>query len=295
MIAVFDIGGTMIKYGVFDKNEKLIVEGAFPSNAEKGGIQLIESLCHFTGVLMENHQIEGIAISSAGQINVESGQVVFATDNIPGYTGLNPKKVLRERFGVPVSIDNDVNCFLKGEIDLNNYQGVVVGITLGTGIGGAIYANGSLLRGASYGAGEIGHIQLYKNGRSCTCGSYGCFEQYASTNALKRLTIEQLGTEDLVDFFERSKAGEKQCLSVLNEWVDDLTDGLKSIVYMFNPSVLVIGGAIAKQGTYLLNLVNDSLRPKLMPEHSKSLNIVISEHGNYCNLFGALSVYKGEN
>lgn len=287
MFLVFDIGGTMTKYGLFQTT--LIHEGAFPSLAQEGGMKLVERLCQEADALFNRYDIRGIAISTAGQIDSVLGKVVFATDNIPGYTGMNLKRIFEETYKVPVAVENDVNCFLLGELKQRCIEEDTLAITLGTGIGGAIYANGTVLNGSSFSAGEVGHIQIYKDGKPCTCGSKGCFEQYASTKALHQLVSTQLGVEDLISFFEMCKNGDVKSLSVFDQWLDDLTDGLKNLIHVLNPSKVIIGGAIAKQGQFLEDSMINALRNKVMPSFMKHLEIIVSPHGNTSNLLGALS------
>lgn len=287
MFLIFDIGGTMTKYGLFQTT--LIHEGSFPSLAQEGGLKLVERLCQEADVLFNRYDIRGIAISTAGQIDSTLGKVVFATDNIPGYTGMNLKDIFEEKYKVPVAVENDVNCFLLGELKQRHIKEDTLALTLGTGIGGAIYANGTVLRGSTFSAGEVGHIQIYKEGKTCTCGSKGCFEQYASTKALHQLVLNQLGEEDLISFFEKCKNGDEKSLWVFGQWLDDLTDGLKNLIHVLNPSKVIIGGAIAKQGQFLEDAIGHSLKQKVMPSYIKHLEIIVSPHGNTSNLLGALS------
>lgn len=292
MIFVFDIGGTMTKYGVYESQEtqfRLIENDEFPSMANQGGRLMIDRLFEKVEELSSIYTLDGISISSAGQINPNSGEVVFATDNIPGYTGLNLKKIFQERFQVPTAVENDVNCFLLGEYARRSLSGDALGITLGTGIGGAIITDGKLMRGSSFSAGEIGHMQLVKDGTMCTCGLRGCFEQYASTKALKNLVQNEMGISDLKLFFDLCKASDETANRIFDRWIDDLTDGIKSLVHILNPETIVIGGAIAAQGVFLETAICKKLKPKLMPSFAKRLQIIVSENGNENNLSGALT------
>jgi len=298
MILVFDVGGTMTKYGVYttEDNQPVCAEqGEFPSLAIQSGEVMLNRLTLEIDRLSARYTIDGIAISSAGQIDPFSGEVVFATDNIPGYTGMNLIKRLNERYNIPVSIENDVNCFLIGECQLRGLRGNVLALTLGTGIGGAILSDGVIMRGASFSAGEIGHIQLVKNGLSCTCGFQGCYEQYASTNALKLRVQASLNIDDLKLFFEKCKSQEKEALSIFETWIEDVTDGLKTVTHILNPNTIVIGGAIAAQGRYLETYIEKSLKRKVMPSYAAHLNVVVSDHGNTSNLLGALEHFYIQN
>ena len=292
MIIAFDIGGTMTKYGVFNVisgNPELMVKGEFPSLAGQGGPVMVNRLCEEVSRLKASYLVEGIAISTAGQIDPYQGYVVFASDNIPNYTGMHLKAQLESQFNVPVSVENDVNCFLLGECRTAQISQNVLAITLGTGIGGAIMAEGKLIRGEGFSAGEVGHIQLVKNGKACTCGGSGCFEQYASTKALKNLVQTKLGDVDLIDFFENCKSGHVPSLQIFEIWLEDLTDGLKSLIHVLNPGKVIIGGAIAAQGDYLESAIKRLLKDKLMPSYADVLEVSVSRNGNISNLLGAVS------
>lgn len=291
MIFVFDIGGTMTKYGIYENSEmcyELIEHNEFPSMANQGGRIMIDHLFKVVEDFSNNYNLTGISISSAGQVHPFSGEVIFATDNIPGYSGMNLKKEFESRFAVPVAVDNDVNCFLLGEYSTRKLSGDILGLTLGTGIGGAIITRGELLRGSTFSAGEIGHIQLVREGLPCTCGYNGCFEQYASTKALKTRVEQEMSIDDLKIFFQRCIENDSAALSLLDQWIDDLTDGIKSLIHVLNPEKVIIGGAIAAQGSYLEAAIEKKLKQKIMSSFAKELQIIVSENGNINNLYGAL-------
>jgi len=297
-LIAFDIGGTMTKMGLYESDvdqDILIEHDVFPSQAEQGGEALQARLMTVIAEVKKRFPFEGIAISSAGQINPLTGEVVYATDNIPGYTGMNLRVAFEERFQVPVSVENDVNCFLLGECASRALKGDVLGLAIGTGIGGAIYSNSQMIRGSSFSAGEIGHLQLVPHGKPCTCGFSGCFEQYASTKALKELISSEIDSVNLIHFFEKCKQNEASSLIILDRWIDDLTDGLKSLVHILNPETIVIGGAIAAQGKYLEDLIEIKLKAKIMPSYARHLRVIVSDQGNSSNLIGALIHYKASH
>ncbi|WP_010531680.1 ROK family protein [Lentibacillus jeotgali] len=290
LIAVFDIGGTSIKYGVVDEAGSILMDDSFPSQAHLGGEAIIKNVIAKSRELQHEWNLDGIAISSAGQIDNQEGVVVHATGNIPGYTGVQIKKTIQDATGLNVTAENDVNCTALGEY----WKGAAMGaedflcVTIGTGIGGAIFTDGKLSTGSRFSAGEIGHINLYPGGKACTCGDSGCLEQYASSSALQEMIFETLGYKmELKEFFDRLRAGDEKCTWLYNRWIDDLTTGLKSIVHILNPELIVIGGGISAQGDFLLNPIKKSLSSKIMPNHAASLDIRIAQHANQANLLGA--------
>jgi glucokinase len=289
-LGVFDIGGTSIKYGIVNLEGKLLFHDSLPTEAHMGGEAVIQKVINISKELIDRWKISGISISSAGQVNSETGMVVYATDNIPRYTGLNITELIQKETHLPVMVENDVNCTALGEYWLGAAKDVddFICVTIGTGIGGALFLDGKLYTGKGYCAGEIGHITLYPDGRECTCGKNGCFESYASSKALTDLITKAAGnTVPLIQFFKAVKAGDPESLALFELWLNDLTTGLKSIVHLLNPELIVLGGGISAQGDFLLEAIKDSLFPKLMPNHAATLEIMLAKNGNDANLLGA--------
>jgi predicted NBD/HSP70 family sugar kinase len=294
LIGVFDIGGTFIKYGIATQNGELLYNNDAPTEAMLGGHSVMKKILSISDVMIDKWGIEGISISSAGQINSLSGCVVHATDNIPKYTGTPVAGLVKEYTKLEVKVENDVNCTALGE----HWKGAAMGIdnficlTLGTGIGGSLFLNGHLYSGANFAAGEFGHITLYPNGKDCTCGNRGCLEQYASSSALEKTIVEKFGYPiDLIQFFEMVKRGDLEGTEIYTRWLDDLTTGLQSIVHSFNPQLIVIGGGVTGQGDFLLESIKKSIAEKLMPNHRNTLEIKFARHGNAANLLGAARHY----
>ncbi|MGH2317047.1 ROK family protein [Planococcus sp. SE5232] len=289
-LGVIDIGGTFIKYAVVDQEGLFLFHGSAPTDAPSGSKKLIAKVLRLCDQMMADFEIGGIAISSAGQIDALRGVVVFATDNLPGYTGTRLAALVSGHTGLPVSVENDVNCTALGESWKGAARGVenFLCVTIGTGVGGALFLNGKLYTGAGFSAGEIGHLVLYPGGKACTCGSRGCYEQYASSSALQQLISAEFSEwMDVKTFFERVKAEDSNALLLFDDWIDDLTTGLQSLVHLFNPELIVIGGGISAQGEFLRQAIESSLNKKIMPNHKKHLQIKMAEHDNKSNLLGA--------
>ncbi len=290
LLGVFDIGGTSIKYGVVNPEGQLLFHDSLATEAHLGGEAVIEKVINVSKDLMDRWEISGISISSAGQVNSETGMIVYATDNIPRYTGLNIVDLVKEETHLPVVAENDVNCTALGEYWLGAAKGMddFVCVTIGTGIGGALFLDGKLYTGKGYCAGEIGHITLYPDGKGCTCGRTGCFESYASSKALTELITQETGEiVPLIQYFEEVKNGDTESMALFDRWLNDLTTGLSSIVHLLNPELIVLGGGISAQGDFLLDAIKHALLPKLMPNHARTLKIKLAENGNGANLLGA--------
>lgn len=282
-ILAFDIGGTEIKYAVCDENFNLTQKNSVPTNAHEGGSKIIERVVE---IAKSFDNIDRIGISTAGQVDSNKGEIIFATDSIPGYTGTKIKEIVEAATGIPVAVENDVNSAAVGEAVFGAAKGQknFICLTYGTGIGGAIYLNGNLFTGSSFSAGEFGHIITHANGKDCTCGGCGCYEVYASASALVKSVNDNLGTsmngKDIFNNFDNP-----EICSVIDGWIDEIVTGLISIIYIFNPAFIILGGGIMNEA-YITEEINIKLQRKLMPSFRK-VRAVKALMGNDANKLGA--------
>lgn len=282
-ILTFDIGGTEIKYAFCDENFNITEKNSIPTNAHEGGKRIIERVIE---IIKSCGAADRVGISTAGQVNSIRGEIVYATDSIPGYTGTRIKEIIEAATGIPTAVENDVNSAAIGEAVFGAAKGCenFICLTYGTGIGGAIYLNGKLFTGDSFSAGEFGHIVTHAGGRSCTCGGCGCYEAYASASALVRDVYEKTGKEmNGREVFENFSDPEIRC--VIDNWIDEIVIGLKGLVYIFNPSLVVAGGGIMNEG-YITEQINMRLQKELMQSFRK-VKVVKALMGNDANKLGA--------
>ncbi|REB05654.1 ROK family protein [Sporosarcina sp. BI001-red] len=296
-MGAIDIGGTSIKTAISDEYGTLSNRKSYPTEALKGGLHLMNKILMICQEMQAVENLQGIAISSAGHVDAVKGTIVYATDTIPGYTGMNVCEQVTERLKLPASIENDVNCTALGEqwLGAARHMSDFLTVALGTGIGGALFMNGSLYRGATFSGGEIGHMILYPGGKVCTCSQAGCYERYASSAALALLVSDKFGELELPAFFDLVREGDQVANSIFTIWIDDLTTGLGSLVQILNPSAIVIGGGISEQGSFLQEAIQTSLVAKLMPHHKESLVLTLAEKGNDANLLGAVRHFLNNN
>jgi glucokinase-like ROK family protein len=295
-VIALDVGGTLVKFGVVSRDGALEGVGNFETRAQEGGEALMGRILEKIHDLIAEHPgAAAVALSSPGLISQDHGSIVFAGGNLPGWTGIEVARRVRQSTGLPCYVENDVNAAALGERWMGAAAGcrMLVMLALGTGVGGAAIARGQLLTGAGGGAGEFGHIVLYPGGHLCTCGQRGCLEQYASTGALKRRTgvlpDGHPARGDVRALFSSCRAGDGAALKVLDEWVYDLTVGIASLTHAFNPDVVLLGGGVSEQGDFLLDRVRTQLRELVIPSFFENLSIEAAKLRNDAALLGAAS------
>ncbi len=282
-ILAFDIGGTEIKYAFCDESFNLTEKKSVPTNAHEGGKRIIERIIE---IIKGCDGIDRIGISTAGQVDSEKGMIVYATDSIPGYTGTKIKEIIEAETGIPTAVENDVNSAALGEAVFGaakNYSDFIC-LTYGTGIGGAIYLNGKLFTGSSFSAGEFGHMITHADGKSCTCGGCGCYEAYASASALVESVSKYLDKPvNGKEIFE--KFDDPEIKKIIDNWIDEIVIGLKGLVYIFNPTLIVAGGGIMNEA-YITDEINSRLQKILMASFRR-VKVVKAQMGNDANKLGA--------
>lgn len=283
-ILTFDIGGTNIKYGLCNEKFELSDLHTIPTEASKGGQYIIEKVID---IIETYTDIDRVAISTAGQVDSENGIVVYATGNIPYYTGMMVKKTIENKTGITTYVENDVNAAALGEAKFGAGVGKsdFICLTYGTGIGGAIYLNNSLYKGSASSAAEFGHMITHAGGIECTCGGKGCYERYASTRALIE-AVNAVSDEPLNAFtiFEKKNMNNPKIRAVVDNWIDEMIIGLINLVYIFNPPLVILGGGIMNED-YVIDLIDRKIYKQLM-ENFANVNIVRSKLGNTAGMMG---------
>jgi len=285
-ILCFDIGGTAIKIGVVDENGNIVYNNEMITNAQDGGEILINRILNEIGY---HKNIDRVGISTAGQIDFKSGRVIFASDNLPGWTGMEIKKRIEDRYSILTAVENDVNAAALGEAYFGAGKGVsnFICLTYGTGIGGALVENGEISRGASGSAGEFGHMITHGGGLNCTCGGKGCYETYASTSALIRNIKKNFNRTDNIngrDIFKKILEGNEEYIKIVDNWMEEVMIGLVSIIHINNPSLIVLGGGIMQQ-EYILNFLQNNIKKYIMPNF-RIIELKTTTLGNFAGLIG---------
>lgn len=281
---VADIGGTSVKIGVINEAGHFLSENSYPTESAQGGQAIIEKLIR---VIEDYLPIDGIGISTAGQVDEVEGVIKYANENIPHYTGVRIKDRLQSVYSVPVIVENDVNAAALGEAAFGSVTGKddFLCLTFGTGIGGAIYLNGQLYRGTSQVAGEFGHMITHVNGLRCACGLDGCYEQYASVSALIRQgqAVNQTITNGkaLMNVYHQ---GNQAIQHVFDQWVMEVCAGLLSLINIFNPRTIVLGGGLMEQ-SFIIDKINQVLN-KNIHKSLHPIDIIPAMLGNKAGMLG---------
>lgn len=301
MILCADIGGTSAKLALVDRAGQILARDEISTSADHYRTPVLAAVIRGMERFLETSEIqpEGIGVSATGQIDEETGVVIGTNGKIPGYEGTEIKKALETRFGVPVCALNDANAAALGECFRGKARGKknVVMVTLGTGVGGGIVMDGKCLGGCRGLAGEIGHFTLYQDGPLCPCGKRGCFESYASTSALVKRAREAAGEPDLDGrtLFARARAGDAAALRLIARWREDVAAGLSSLVHIFNPEMLLIGGGVSAQKELVIDPLRRLVRAQLLPRFSECLAIEQAALGNDAGVIGAAAFWISRN
>ena len=305
-----DLGGTNIVAGVVDENYKIVGRASRKTDAPRPAEEIFDDIAAVIAEAMEKagvtkEEIASVGVGTPGSVNKEDELIEFANnlafDNVPAY------RLLRERTGFQtVYFDNDANCAALGEAVAGCGKGVksLVMITLGTGVGSGIIANGKLITGLNYAAGEMGHTVIKYNGLQCNCGRRGCWEKYSSATALIQQTIDAMRENtdslmwDLVDndvsrvsgrtAFEAARRGDVPARAVVNQYIAYLGCGISNVVNIFQPDMVCVGGGIGNEKENLLAPTRKVLASERYSIHAKKqTKLVAAELGNDAGVIGA--------
>lgn len=283
-----DIGGTNIKYAVFDSRAEMVLHDSAATPSGGARTRVTEAVASIVDKLAEQFGgIDAVGISSAGVVDPSSGVIAYAGPTMPGYRGTNLKLAVEETFGVRARVVNDVNAAACGE----QWKGAARGsrhffcLTIGTGIGGALVCDGETVLGHRFRAGEIGHSLYDKTTRTT-------YEQRASMSALWRKVAQAApdfsgGGQEL---FAAAKSGHPIIVRVIDEWVEEISRGIANVILVVDPEIVVIGGGVSEQKAYLLDKIKFRLAEYLPPGFSDA-ELVMASLGNKAALFGAVYPY----
>ncbi len=306
-----DVGGTTVLGGVVDNQGKVLAH-ARRDTPRQGGKALTQAIADVTLELMSDFDVDCVGISAAGFVSSDR-KTMLATPNIADWNGVDLNKEISALIGIPVVIENDANAAAWGEAKFGAGRGEsdIILLTIGTGIGGGIIINGQLHRGAYGIAAEFGHMRVLPEGHLCGCGQRGCFEQYASGNALLRHAREAVSASPEIarnllalgdgsvagmtgkHITEAARNGDAVALASFNTTAQWLGAGIASLAVLLDPACVIIGGGVIDAGEILLEPTREALE-RYLPFVGKhpSPRIVAAELGNEAGLVGVADLAR---
>mgnify|MGYP000129475417 CR=1 FL=1 len=309
-----DLGGTNIVSVIVNCQGKIVNRLKVPTLAERGKEATIKRIIE---TIHENivqstiapADIIGIGIGAPGPLNIERGIINFAP-NLPGWRDVPLKKILEDEFNMKVVLENDANAGAWGDRCFGIGRAVrnLVCFTLGTGIGGGIIINGRIYHGSNYGAAELGHMTVNKDGPRCNCGNYGCLEAYSSATGIKNRIRNRIkegikskflnfnNNNELVEslrlksIFETARKGDELTKDIVEEAISYLGIAIANIANILNPEMVVLVGGITNEGDKLLIPLREEVKKRAFYSNYKSLKIVIGKLGGNAGVLGAAAL-----
>jgi len=282
MILAIDIGGTKFSMAVFD-GDRMVRRESRATDAAGGRAWMLDQISEIVNTWRRDCTFESCGIGFGGPVDFARQRVVLST-HVGGWNDFDLCGFVRDLTGVPTVMDNDANVGAIGEAEFGAGKGFspLFYMTLSTGIGGGIYADGQVWRGADSYAGEIGHLTIRPDGPECLCGARGCFERLCCGLWLER------------DYGKPAKLLMEDS-EFVKRYVVDLALGLKAAIMLLNPQRIVIGGGIAKAGDRLFGPLRTELRRQITPWSGARLDIVPSVLLDDSVLYGAFELAKRLN
>ena len=282
-----DLGGTAVKAAFVHTAGGIVVGRTHTSDTPRTGSpqQLIEALVEAAHRVAGDHEAIAVGVGVPGQFSDATGRL-RALPNVPGpWEGFPLRDLLATELGLPIHLVNDAQAFTLAETTLGAAVGrqTVLGMTLGTGIGGGICIAGRIHRGAHGTAGEIGHQVIVADGPPCGCGRHGCLESVAKSAVLAFLA----GTPTATEVFDAVEAGDPKAIEALKTVTGYLGMGLANVVAVLDPDVIVIGGGLAQAGDLLLDPLRAALHRNLSVTPPGSGTIVVGTIGTLAGAVGA--------
>jgi glucokinase len=303
-----DIGGTKLAAGVVDGSGRVLSFLAEPTLAEQGAAHGIERLLGLGRLAVEQSgldwdAIHAVGIGCGGPLDADAG-VLLAPPHLPGWRDVPVTALVEAAYERPAALENDATAGAAGEHLYGAGAGTrnMVYLTISTGVGGGVVLAGRLYRGASGNGGELGHVTVDWHGRRCRgCGRRGCLEAYVSgTSIAERAreairsdgnsTLARIAEPTAADVARAAEAGDPLAQAIWAETLEALACGLTSIVNVFEPELVVLGGGVTRAGEQLLGPVRERVRADAMKPAGTAADIVLSALGDQVGVVGAAAI-----
>ena len=311
-----DFGGTKILTGIFDSSLTCLARTKISTKSERGKDEVIERIARCVQDAVDEcdlsmKQIRGIGLGAPGAVNPQEGEVIFAP-NLK-WEDVPLKKELEKQLGIPVFLENDGNICTLGvyETELKAKPRNVLGVFIGTGIGGGLILEGNLYSGFNRTAGEIGHMVIEVGGPKCGCGNRGCFEALASRTAIfrtiqsavkdgqKTILTEMLG-DDLKDLRSGDlrkaiRKGDKFAEKVIEDAAEYTGIAVANLVNIFNPEVVVLGGGVIDAlEDEMMAIIVETAMDYAMSGTTKGIEIIATKVGDDAGILGGAVLARKE-
>lgn len=301
-----DVGGTTCKIGLFDNTGVILDKWEIKTNTENNGASILDDIvASLEGKMADagisKDDVEGVGIGVPGPVKNDS--IVCQCVNL-GWGTFDVAETLSGKIGLPVKVGNDANVAALGEMWKGGGQGCKNGVmvTLGTGVGGGVIINGSIIGGVHGAGGEIGHMKVSDTETDvCGCGKCGCLEQYASATGIVRLAKKRLAADDAAttlrdlpevtakDIFDAAKAGDAVSLELVETFGTILGGALAAIACVADPEMFVIGGGVSKAGQILLDVVQKHFKERAF-QACEDTKFVLASLGNDAGMYGCAKI-----
>ena len=303
--AGIDLGGTQIRVAVADDRGRIRTVIRELTEAAGGKQHVIDRLVAAVAQALERDgtrsgQVQALGIGMPGPLDPAAGLVIHPV-NLPGFRNVPLNRIMTKATGIPTFIHHDAHLAALGEYRHGAARGAhhLIYVTVSTGIGAGILLKGELYSGAHGIAGEVGHIVVQRDGPRCICGNDGCLEAIASGTGIGRAAREAAprtpdsalhGLENPTgeDVTRAARAGDRLAIEILENAGAYLGIGLGTLINLFNPDLIVLGGSVLKSGRPLLAPMRDSLRASSWSSARKGLRIVRPTLGDDVGLIGAV-------
>lgn len=286
-VITVDLGGTKLNAAVLDEAGQVLTLLTQPTD-NNGREAILNQLRAVIEELRVNQDVVAVGLGTPGFIDSAEGKVLLAT-NLPGWSGTAVGAILQQATSFPVAVENDANAAAIGEAWLGsgrNRRSFVM-LTLGTGVGGAIFSQEhGIWQGSSFRSGEFGHSVLYPGGRPCACGQRGCVDQYLSGRAIQLVYREQTGKDfSGKQVLDLARAGELTALQVVRQFSRDLSVLLTSLQNILDPEVFILGGGLlAAKDVWGEPLISNLA---CLAVHGCEIKWIPAQTGSLAGLFGA--------
>lgn len=288
-----DIGGTELKLGILNEDGLLLRQENVPVAFDGYRTSILTTATRAVRGFLDAQEVRpvGIGVSSTGCVDRMAGTITGSW--LPGWEGSSVVETLEKATGLPVTLENDGNCMCLGECWTGAGAGSrdLLCITVGTGIGASAVLDGRLLSGV-HGIGmEAGHMVTHRGGIPCSCGRSGCWERYASTSALlQQAAAAGLDCKNGKEILALVADGNQAAKAVYDLWLEELAEGLRNLIFLFDPSLILIGGGIAAAGELLLAPLREKLQHGLLKAYRGGFRLEAAQLGNTAGMVGAVRV-----